>query len=389
MIVRAQLPITMANKNLNQAKSAKKDEFYTLLSDIENELRHYKEHFKDKVVLCNCDDPRFSNFFHYFSYNFERLGLKKLITTCYKSQERDLFSQNDSERAIWLEYYGDSNNNRVPDPEEIGIHYFNGDGDFRSAECIELLKQADIVVTNPPFSLFREYIAQLMKYEKKFVIVGHQNAIKYKEVFPLIKENKLWLGYGFKGGAGHFLSKYDDTATAGDHRAGMIRVSGVTWYTNLEIKKRHEDLILYKKYNPEEYRKYENMDAINVDKTSDIPMDYDGIMGVPITFMDKYNPTQFEIIGLGIANLGLECGVQPYKSEHKKYRKEIQKRGAVDGDLYFVTNGIVEVPYSRILIRRRQKSQKYKEYSVEDLNFGLVAEERPAYESNNHKNEYN
>lgn len=389
MIVRAQLSITMANKNLNQAKSAKKDEFYTLLSDIENELRHYKEHFKDKVVLCNCDDPRFSNFFHYFSYNFERLGLKKLITTCYKSQERDLFSQNDSERAIWLEYYGDSNNNRVPDPEEIGIHYFNGDGDFRSAECIELLKQADIVVTNPPFSLFREYIAQLMKYEKKFVIVGHQNAIKYKEVFPLIKENKLWLGYGFKGGAGHFLSKYDDTATAGDHRAGMIRVSGVTWYTNLEIKKRHEDLILYKKYNPEEYRKYENMDAINVDKTSDIPMDYDGIMGVPITFMDKYNPTQFEIIGLGIANLGLECGVQPYKFEHKKYRKEIQKRGAVDGDLYFVTNGIVEVPYSRILIRRRQKSQKYKEYSVEDLNLGLVAEERPAYESNNHKNEYN
>jgi len=389
LIVRAQLPITMANKNLNQAKSAKKDEFYTLLSDIENELRHYKEHFKDKVVLCNCDDPRFSNFFHYFSYNFERLGLKKLITTCYKSQERDLFSQNDSERAIWLEYYGDSNNNRVPDPEEIGIHYFNGDGDFRSAECIELLKQADIVVTNPPFSLFREYIAQLMKYEKKFVIVGHQNAIKYKEVFPLIKENKLWLGYGFKGGAGHFLSKYDDTATAGDHRAGMIRVSGVTWYTNLEIKKRHEDLILYKKYNQEEYRKYENMDAINVDKTSDIPMDYDGIMGVPITFMDKYNPTQFEIIGLGIANLGLECGVQPYKFEHKKYRKEIQKRGAVDGDLYFVTNGIVEVPYSRILIRRRQKSQKYKEYSVEDLNLGLVAEERPAYESNNHKNEYN
>lgn len=377
----------MANKNLNQAKSAKKDEFYTLLSDIENELRHYKEHFKDKVVLCNCDDPRFSNFFHYFSYNFERLGLKKLITTCYKSQERDLFSQNDSERAIWLEYYGDSNNNRVPDPEEIGIHYFNGDGDFRSAECIELLKQADIVVTNPPFSLFREYIAQLMKYEKKFVIVGHQNAIKYKEVFPLIKDNKLWLGYGFKGGAGHFLSKYDDTATAGDHRAGMIRVSGVTWYTNLEIKKRHEDLILYKKYNPVEYRKYENMDAINVDKTSDIPMDYDGIMGVPITFMDKYNPTQFEIIGLGIANLGLECGVEPYKPEHKRYRKEVQKRGAVDGDLYFVTNGVVEVPYSRILIRRRQKSQEFREYSMEDLSFGNVAEESPLYETENYQNE--
>ena len=197
----------------------------------------------------------------------------------------------------------------------------------------------------------------------------------------------MWLGYGFKGGAGHFLSKYDDNATAGDHRAGMIRVSGVTWYTNLEIKKRHEDLILYKKYNPEEYRKYENMDAINVDKTSDIPMDYDGIMGVPITFMDKYNPTQFEIIGLGIANLGLECGVEPYKPEHKRYRKEVQKRGAVDGDLYFVTNGVVEVPYSRILIRRRQKSQEFREYSMEDLSFGNVAEESPLYETENYQNE--
>ena len=242
----------MANKNLNQAKSAKKDEFYTQLADIENELRHYKEHFKGKTVLCNCDDPRVSNFFHYFSYNFEQLGLKKLITTCYKNQERDLFSQNNSERAIWLEYFGDKNNNRVPDPDEIGIHYFKGDGDFRSDECIELLKQADIVVTNPPFSLFREYVAQLMKYDKKFIIVGHQNAIHYKEIFPLIKENKLWLGYGFKGGAAHFISKYQDTATAGDHREGMIRVSGVNWFTNLEIQKRHEDLILFKLYNSED-----------------------------------------------------------------------------------------------------------------------------------------
>ena len=252
----------MANKNLNQAKSAKKDEFYTQLADIENELKHYKQHFKDKVVLCNCDDPRISNFFHYFSYNFEQLGLKKLITTCYKSQERDLFSQNNSERAIWLEYFGDKNNNCVPDPEEIGIHFFKGDGDFRSAECIELLKEADIVVTNPPFSLFREYVAQLMKYDKKFVIVGHQNAIHYKEIFPLIKNNKLWLGYGFKGGAGHFISKYEDTATAGDHREGMIRVSGVNWFKNLEIHKRHEDLILYKSYNSEEYPKYDNFNAI-------------------------------------------------------------------------------------------------------------------------------
>ena len=363
------------NINLHAANKAKKDEFYTQLVDIENELKHYKAHFKGKTVLCNCDDPRVSNFFHYFSYNFEQLGLKKLITTCYKNQNRDLFSQNDSERAIWLEYFGDRNRNRVPDPEEIGIHYFNGDGDFRSKECIELLKEADIVVTNPPFSLFREYMAQLMKYGKKFVIVGHQNAIGYREIFPLIRDNKIWLGYGFKGGAGHFFSKYEDVATAGDHREGMIRVSGVNWFTNLEIKKRHEDLILYKTYNAKEYPKYENYDAINVDKTADIPMDYNGVMGVPITFMDKYNPEQFEIIGLGIATLGLECGVQPYKPEHKKYRKEIQKRGTVDGDLYMMIDGVVTVPYSRILIRHRQTEPHHvAEYHQEEGSLSMAAD---------------
>lgn len=288
----------MANKKLIQAKNAKKDEFYTQLVDIENELRHYRKHFRGKTVLCNCDDPRVSNFFHYFSYNFEQLGLKKLITTCYKNQERDLFSQHNSERAIWLEYTGDRNGNRIPDPEEIGINYLQGDGDFRSAECIELLKQADIVVTNPPFSLFKQYVAQLVKYDKKFIIIGHQNAIKYKEIFPLIMNNKIWLGYGFKGGAAHFYSNYKDTATAGDHREGMIRVSGVNWFTNLEIAKRHEKLILFKTYNPEEYPKYDTFEAINVDKTADIPTDYFGVMGVPITFMDKYNPNQFEIVGV-------------------------------------------------------------------------------------------
>ena len=317
------LSIIMANKNLNQAKSAKKDEFYTQLADIENELRHYKEHFKDKIVLCNCDDPRVSNFFHYFSYNFEQLGLKKLITTCYKSQERDLFSQNNSERAIWLEYAGDHNGNNIPDPEEIGINYLKGDGDFRSPECVELLKQADIVVTNPPFSLFREYVAQLIKYEKKFVIVGHQNAIHYKEIFPLIEKNELWLGYGFKGGAGHFISKYEDTATAGDHREGMIRVSGVNWFTNLEIQKRHEDLILYKTYNSEEYPSYDNYDAINVNKTSDIPMDYNGLMGVPITFLDKYNPEQFEI--LGTSTMDMPKGA-PYVAGKRIYERILIRR---------------------------------------------------------------
>lgn len=339
----------MANKNLNAAKNAKKDEFYTQLVDIENELKHYRQHFKGKTVLCNCDDPRVSNFFHYFSYNFEQLGLKKLITTCYKNQNRDLFSQNDSEQAIWLEYYGDRNNNRVPDPEEIGIHYFNGDGDFRSPECIELLKEADIVVTNPPFSLFREYVAQLMKYEKKFVIVGHQNAITYKEIFPLIKDNKIWLGYGFKGGAGHFISKYEDTATAGDHRAGMIRVSGVNWFTNLEIQKRNEDLILYRSYSSDIYPKYADFNAINVDKTSDIPFDYYDIMGVPITFLDKYNPSQFEI--LHCCEPCIELSVLRKKGDFKEF---LSRQKMYNGNLCQKT-------YHRILIRRRQNSTPISE----------------------------
>ncbi len=287
-----------ANNNLHSAKTNKKDEFYTQISDIEKELKHYRNHFKDKVVLCNCDDPFVSNFFKYFGLNFDKLGLKKLITTCYKSQERDFFSKHDSEKAIWLEYTGDRNGNSIPDPEEIGIKYFQGDGDFRNKECIELLREVDIVVTNPPFSLFREYVAQLIEHDKKFVIIGHQNAITYREIFPLIKENKLWLGFGFNRNMAHFVSKhYVDYATDLDHKEGMIRVSGVVWYTNMDIDKRHEDLILYKKYTPEEYPTYDNYDAINVDKTKDIPMDYAGIMGVPITFMDKYNPDQFEIIG--------------------------------------------------------------------------------------------
>lgn len=290
-----------SNRNLHSAKTSKKDEFYTQLSDIERELRHYKDHFRGKVVLCNCDDPRVSNFFHFFSYNFENFGLKKLIATCYKNQERDLFSQHNSERAIYLEYTGDKNGDNIPNPDEIGISQLMGDGDFRSKECIELLKESDIVVTNPPFSLFREFVSQLIEYDKKFLIVGHQNAISYKEIFKLMKENKLWLGYGFTGGAGHFINtQYEDYATAGDHKEGMIRVSGVTWFTNLDINKRHEDLILYKNYTPEEYPTYDNYDAINVDKTKDIPMDYPGSIGVPITFLDKYNPDQFEIQTLGI-----------------------------------------------------------------------------------------
>ena len=331
----------MANKNLNKAKEAKKDEFYTQLEDINNELRHYREHFRGKTVLCNCDDPRVSNFFKYFAYNFEFLGLKKLIATCYKSQDVNLFSEGTSERAVYLVYEGDKNGNHIPDDEEIEVLPLKGDGDFRSAECIEFLKEADIVVTNPPFSLFREYVAQLIKYDKKFLIIGHQNAITYKEIFPLIQSNRLWLGYGFKGGAGHFFSKYEDVATAGDHRKGMIRVSGVTWFTNLEIKKRHEDIILYKPYTPEDYPTYVNFNAIEVSKTADIPMDFDGLMGVPITFLDKYNPDQFEIIGISLY-MGIEN-----PSDLPK-----EKKGGPA--FYLKEKGEYKRLYGRIVIRRKK-----------------------------------
>ena len=289
------------NNNLHKAKTGKNDEFYTQLSDIERELKHYKKHFKDKVVLCNCDDPRVSNFFHFFSFNFERFGLRKLIATCYKNQDADLFSQNNSEKAIYLEYEGDKNGDNIPNPEEIGIKHLQGDGDFRSKECIELLKEADIVVTNPPFSLFREYVAQLIKYDKKFLIVGHQNAITYKEIFKLIKENKLWLGVDNGGTKWFQVQDHYDIATESrkktENEKKYFSMGSVVWFTNLDIYKRHEDLILYKNYSPNEYPTYDNYDAINVDKVADIPIDYNGAMGVPITFLDKYNPEQFEIIG--------------------------------------------------------------------------------------------
>ena len=299
-----------ANRNLHKAKSNKKDEFYTQLSDIENELWHYRDHFRDKVVYCNCDDPRVSNFFHYFSLQFRGLGLKKLLTTCYKNQQMDMFSQNDAEKAIWLEYDGTENETAIPSVEDIGIHYLEGDGDFRSDECIDLLKQADIVVTNPPFSLFREYVAQLIEYDKKFLIIAHQNVITYKEIFPLIRDKKIWLGYGFRGGAAHFIApNYEDYAVSGDHKEGMVRVSGVVWFTNLDHKKRHEELILYKRYSPEEYPKYDNYDAINVGKTALIPYDYDGEMGVPITFLNKHNPDQFQIVRFRKGNDGKDLSI--------------------------------------------------------------------------------
>lgn len=302
---------------MNAAQKAKKDEFYTQRIDIENELKHYRPHFAGKVVYCNCDDPYESWFFKYFAMNFNALGLKKLIATSYDGSSvagteinfDGEEGESNARKIIIDRPIEDFNGDGAVDDDDIRIYLqkfppevlVSDDdykpGDFRSRQCVELLKEADIVVTNPPFSLFREYVAQLIQYDKKFLIIGHQGAIGYKEFFPLIKDNKVWLGFGFKGGAGHFYSNYEDVATAGDHREGMIRVSGVVWFTNLDIKKRHESIDLFKPYNPSEYPKYINYNAIEVSRSGDIPADYDGEMGVPITFLNQYNPEQFEIIG--------------------------------------------------------------------------------------------
>ena len=358
-----------SNSNLKSANKAKKDEFYTQLADIEKELKHYKEHFLNKVVYCNCDDPRVSNFFHYFSYNFEKLGLKKLITTCYKNQEVNLFSQNNSEKAIYLEYRDDKNANNVPDIEEIGIKHLKKDGDFRSEESIELLKQADIIVTNPPFSLFREYVAQLTKHKKKFIIIGNLNALTYKEIYKLIKENKIWLGASIHSGDREFGVPKDYPLTAASSRIDekgnkYIRVKGVRWYTNLDYKERHEDLILYKKYygNEEEYPKYINYDAINIDVTKDIPMDYKGAMGVPITFMDKYNPDQFEIIALGIV------GSIDFKSNRKM--EILDKNGKPTGKFTFNAKGTLYRLYNPKIDK---KSPAFKDAETGELYSSIYA----------------
>ncbi|MCR5046232.1 MAG: adenine-specific methyltransferase EcoRI family protein [Treponema sp.] len=321
------------NASFGNAKNNKEDEFYTQLPDIEKELSHYRDHFKDKTILCNCDDPRISNFFLYFALKFKELKLKRLITTCYKNQEADLFSQNNCEKAVWLDYYGNPNDPTSTDFSTVEIKELKGNGDFRSQECVELLKQADIVVTNPPFSLFREYIDILMKYEKKFLVIGSQNNITYKEIFKLFKEDKIWLGYK----AGDMAFKVPEYYTPRktrywqDETGQKWRSMGnICWYTNLDIAKRHEDLVLYKKYSKEDFPKYDNYDAIEVSKVSDIPFDYYGILGVPITFLDKYNPNQFEIIGLD--------------------RYTVPKQFLVGGRV--AVNG--KSKYARILIKRKK-----------------------------------
>lgn len=315
------------NANLHAAKVAKNDEFYTILTDIEKEMAHYKDFFKGKVVYCNCDDARESNFFKYFSLNFEFLGLKKLITTGYKAEGK----------GVVLIYEGDKNGNRKVEDDEIVVRQLEGSGDFRSAECIEFLKEADVVVTNPPFSLFREYVAQLMEYGKKFLIVGNGNAVTYKEIFPLIKENKLWLGVSkgisSKGGSMQFKvpNTYDGKFTHFEEGDKYAEIGMACWFTNLEHKKHNTPLDLYKEYSTEDYPKYDNYDAIEVSKVSDIPMDYDGIMGVPITFFDKYCPEQFEIVG--ISNHYEMAGI-PFKN----------------GNCYCEINGVRK--YVRIFIKK-------------------------------------
>lgn len=271
------------NKKLNDAKKNKKDEFYTQLTDIEKELKHYKEYFKNKIIFCNCDDPETSNFWKYFYLNFKHLGLKRLIATHY-----------DYKNSTYKQEY---------DGKDIIKTNLQKNGDFRNQECIELLKESDIVVTNPPFSLFREYVSQLIEYNKNFIIIGNLNAIGLKMIFPLLQKNKMWLGCSIHSGDREFRVPDHYPLNAAGFRVDKdgtkyIRIKGVRWFTNLDIKERHENLNLYKKYNEEEYPKYDNYDAINIDKTKDIPVDYDGEMGVPITFMDKYNPDQFEIVGI-------------------------------------------------------------------------------------------
>ena len=314
------------NNNLHTAKATKNDEFYTQLEDIENELKYYKDYFKGKVVYCNCDgflNKENSNFFMYFSLNYEFLGLKGLICTKY----------NPNGKGKKYEYYGDLNGNNYPDEEEVFTSELEGDGDFRSEECIGLLKKCDIVCTNPPFSLFRQYVAQLFEYKKDFLIIGNVNAISYKEVFPLIKENKMWLGVSSFNKGMYFGVPddytYADTYKFDRERNGkkVMRVSSICWFTNLDHKKRHEELVLYKKYNEEEYPKYDNYDAIEVSKVTDIPMDYYGVMGVPITFLDKYCPEQFEIVGQMMTTKVTEFNFgYPYIDGKKKFARLLIKR---------------------------------------------------------------
>ena len=386
------------NSNLGAAKSAKNDEFYTQYADIQKEVNAYFEYnpdtFRDKTVLLPCDDPEWSNFTKFFAQNFERLGLKKLISTSfaveskkYKDYKRLISTSYAVESKKYKDYQPtlfetespwfdmdktrikgkifeltrDTNQNGRIDIDDLEWHYLEGDGDFRSAEVCKLRDEADIIVTNPPFSLFREFVAWIIDKEKQFLIIGHQGGIGYKEIFPLIKDNRMWLGIGFTGGSAHFISPYQDYAVAVDHKEGMIRVSGVTWFTNLEHGRRHDPMRLmsmadnlrygkHKDLRERGYLKYENYDAIDVPYSDSIPSDYEGIMGVPITFLGKYCPEQFDIIGCADGDSGRELGLVPYDRKLKELNPSLR-----DGQLYYMYEGKPIKPYSRILIRKKQQ----------------------------------
>jgi hypothetical protein len=287
-----------ANRSLHAAKATKQDEFYTQLSDIEKELVHYKRHFQNKTVLCNCDDPRVSNFFKYFLNNFEALKLRKLLTTCYQNDKPDLFSQQRSPRGIYFEYTGEQKGQRLPDPAKIKPRELKADGDFRSEECVKLLEQADIVVTNPPFSLFREYVTQLAESGKKFLCIGNHNAITYKEIFRLIKSNKVWLGYSHPVAfmvPDHYEMRANRSWRDSDGN-NWRSLGNACWFTNLDIAKRHDELILVQKFDQKKFPSYDHYEAVDVSKVADIPRDFTGVMGVPITFLERHNPEQFEIV---------------------------------------------------------------------------------------------
>ncbi len=370
--------MSMANTNLANAKTGKNDEFYTQYSDIQKEINAYLEYdpnvFRGKTVLLPCDDPEWSNFTKFFAQNFEAFGMKKLISTSYAVESKKIKDWQPTLFETDSPYYDadrsrtngkifvldkDINGDGRFNINDLQWSYLEGDGDFRSDEVKALRDEADIIVTNPPFSLFREFIAWIIEAGKQFIIIGHQNAVSYKEVFPLIKDNKIWLGIGFKGGATHFISKYQDIATAGNHIEGMIRVSGVVWFTNIDHGRRHESLplmtmednILYSKHKEikgKGYLHYENYDAIDVPYSDAIPIDYDGIMGVPITFLDKYCPEQFEI--LGITDRGNEYGIKTkeFTPEDTPIYGDLNRRGAI------MVDGVLKSTYARILIRKKQ-----------------------------------
>jgi hypothetical protein len=383
----------MATTTLGKAKKNKADEFYTQLPDIEAEMRHYKEHFRGKVVFCNCDDPFESNFFKYFAMNFNFLGLKKLIATSYSEspiayQQLSLFDVKSLEvkntdtkppYKVEITEVKDENADGAIDLADVeyllknrknSLSLLKGDGDFRSAECIELLKEADIVATNPPFSLFREYIAQLVEYDKKFIIIGSKNAITYKDVFMLIQENKVWLGNGFPNGNAFFRipDKYSRDWANGVYNpdTGLVKFRNVGWFTNLDFKKRHESITLYKQFKPTDYPRYDNFDAIEVSKVAEIPYDYDGAMGVPITFLDKHNPEQFEILGITKTWFGGAIKIYPNQIQvnadgSEKVVSKLNDGAAIKvgapphgkNTYYMVDNDYFIQLYARIIIRRK------------------------------------